>query len=71
MATYHPISATNLSQEAEPWTPGTDMSGVLVAGYDKANGSPKHGDMVLTFHNGARSLYSKKFFEENYTDKRP
>lgn len=67
MAIYHPKSAPSLRQQAEPWTPEHDMSRVRISGFDKENGSPKPGDMILTFYNGGQSLYSKAFFEANYT----
>lgn len=55
-------------QPMEPWTPDTDMSGVSVSDADRANGSPKQGDMIaVNPENGEdRWLVAADFFEANY-----
>lgn len=54
--------------EAEAWQPGIDMKGVSIGDEDKANGSPKTGDMIACDpENPAdRWLISERFFKRNY-----
>jgi len=57
-------------QPMEPWTPQTDMDGVSVSDADKADGSPKQGDMIAvnpTNHED-RWLVASDFFAANYEE---
>ena len=57
-------------QPMEPWTSETDMVGVSVSDADKANGSPKDGDMIAVNPSDAsdRWLVSADFFAANYEE---
>lgn len=55
-------------QPMMPWDPGMPMALVSISEADKANGSPKHGDMITVNPNDATDMWlvAQKFFEENY-----
>ena len=57
-------------QPMEPWTSETDMVGVSVSDADKANGSPKDGDMIAVNPSAAsdRWLVAADFFTANYEE---
>lgn len=52
------------------WTPQTDMDGVSVSDADKANGSPKNGDMIAVNPSNLsdRWLVASDFFISNYEE---
>ena len=51
-----------------PWKPCHPMDIVSVSEADKANGSPKDGDMIAQGdEEGDYWLISKEFFDKNYT----
>lgn len=55
--------------EVERWSPGIDMEGVSVSDADKANGSPKTGDVIARNSDGDpkdRWLISQATFERTY-----
>lgn len=55
--------------EVERWTPGIDMEGVSVSDADKANGSPKTGDVIARNSDGDpkdRWLIAQATFERTY-----
>jgi hypothetical protein len=55
--------------EIERWSPGIDMAGVSVSDADKANGSPKTGDVIARNSDGDpkdRWLISQATFERTY-----
>ena len=51
-----------------PWTPGLPMGLVSISGADKANGSPKTGDMIAYNPKEVTDfwLVAEKFFIDNY-----
>ena len=51
-----------------PWTPELPMGLVSISEADKANGSPKKGDMIAYNPKEATDfwLVSEKFFKDNY-----
>lgn len=55
-------------QPMQPWVSGMNMDGVSISDEDKANGSPKAGDMIA--HNpeneADRWLVARAFCEQNY-----
>ena len=55
-------------QPMEAWTDKTDMQGVSVSEPDKANGSPKQGDMIAISpaNPDDKWLVAEAFFTENY-----
>jgi len=55
-------------QKMMPWKPGMSMERVSISDADKANGSPKHGDMIAVNSNDSTDMWlvAKEFFEENY-----
>lgn len=57
-------------QPMYPWVPGTDMEGVSVSADDKANGSPKMGDMIAFNEKQPtdRWLVCEAFFKANYEE---
>lgn len=57
---------TGLSEMIQ-WTPGFDMTGVSVSDADRANGSPKPGDMIARNpkSHDDRWLVAKAYFEAN------
>ncbi len=57
-------------QPMEPWTPETDMTGVSVSDADKANGSPRDGDMIAVNPSDQtdRWLVAADFFAANYEE---
>lgn len=55
-------------QELARWTPDFDMNGVSISDADKANGSPKDGDLIA-FNPKNKSdkwLVAKQFADDNY-----
>ena len=56
-------------QELIPWTKDTHMTIVSISPTDKANGSPKKGDMIAINDSEITDMWlvSKDFFEKNYT----
>ena len=50
------------------WVPGCDMTGVSVSDADKANGSPKQGDMIAmnADNQNDKWLVNAKWFADNY-----
>lgn len=55
-------------QELTPYVDGLDLTGVSISDADKANGSPKLGDMIATNpqNSSDRWLVAEKFFLDNY-----
>ena len=55
-------------QELIPWTKDLPMDLVSVSEADKANGSPKKGDMVAMNPKDATDMWlvGEEFFKENY-----
>lgn len=55
-------------QELEPWVEGSFMDGVSVSDADKANGSPKKGDMIAINPNDNTDMWlvAEKYFNDNY-----
>lgn len=53
-----------------PWFLGFDMDGVSLSDTDKANGSPKAGDMIAINPKNPSDkwLVAKKYFNENYVE---
>lgn len=53
-----------------PWYEGCNMTGVSVSDADKANGSPKLGDMIAINPNNLKDkwLVAEKFFNDNYEE---
>ena len=58
------------TQLLRPYIDGEDMSGVSISDADKANGSPKKGDMIAINRNDETDkwLVAEKFFKENYEE---
>ena len=56
-------------QELFPWDENTYMLGVSISSADRANGSPKKGDMIAINSSNCTDMWlvSKDFFEKNYT----
>lgn len=50
-----------------PYTPGEDLTGVSISEPDRANGSPKEGDMIARNpkNHADQWLVAKKYFEDN------
>jgi hypothetical protein len=57
-------------QPMEPWTPETDMELVSVSLADKANGSPRTGDMIAVNPTTPKDrwLVAAEFFQANYKE---
>ena len=55
-------------QELIRWTPSFDMAGVSVSDADKANGSPKFGDLIAfnPKNKDDKWLVAKEFADDNY-----
>ena len=55
-------------QELIRWTPEFDMAGVSVSDADKANGSPRDGDLIAFNPKNAahKWLVAKQFADDNY-----
>lgn len=53
--------------EMHPYTPGEDLTGVSISEPDRANGSPKEGDMIARNpkNHADQWLVAKKYFEDN------
>ena len=51
-----------------PWEPDQPMILVSISEADKANGSPKPGDMIAVNPNNATDMWlvAKEYFEEHY-----
>lgn len=56
------------TQTMAEWFPGFPMKGVSISKEDKANGSPKIGDMIAVnnMNGDDRWLVAKDFFRDNY-----
>lgn len=56
------------TQSLRPYVEGEVLDGVSISEPDKANGSPKVGDMIAVSKTDATDLWlvSEKFFNENY-----
>jgi hypothetical protein len=56
--------------EIERWVPGINMDGVSIGDEDKANGSPRDGDMIARDPNNPRDrwLISSAYFAANYEE---
>ena len=54
--------------EMRPYIEGEDINGVSISEFDKANGSPKIGDMIARnpMDHGDRWLVAKLYFENNF-----
>lgn len=63
-----PLFRKKGTQELTPSTPEIDMRGISISDSDKANGSPKVGDMIAINKNDHtdRWLVAEKFFNGNY-----
>ena len=57
-------------QPMMPWKPDIPMDLVSISEVDKANGSPKQGDMIAVNPNNATDMWlvSERFFKDNYTE---
>lgn len=55
-------------QELIPWTPDLPMELVSISPADKANGSPKDGDMIAFNQKDATDMWlvAEQFFKDNY-----
>ena len=55
-------------QEMIPWTEDVKMDRVNVSEADKANGSPKEGDMIAFSPEDPTDIWlvAEKFFKDNY-----
>lgn len=53
--------------EMRPYVPGEDVTGVSISDADKANGSPKEGDMIARNPDNHQDqwLVAKAYFEKN------
>ena len=58
------------NQPMFPWFPELDMEGVSISDADRANGSPKLGDMIAINPKNPidQWLVAEKFFKENYEE---
>lgn len=56
-----------------PYVPGEDLTGVSISDADKANGSPKVGDMIARNpkNHEDKWLVSEKYFSENLVEAEP
>lgn len=57
-------------QPMMPWEPDMSMALVSVSEADKANGSPKLGDMIAVNQNDSTDMWlvAEEFFKENYEE---
>jgi len=55
-------------QEMTPWTDNIPMGFLSVSAADKANGSPKKGDMIAINPKDTSDMWlvAKDFFDDNY-----
>ena len=58
----------NQLQKLIPWTPNMPMALVSVSAADRANGSPKEGDMIAFNPKNPSDMWlvAKQFFDDNY-----
>lgn len=59
--------------EMRPYVPGEDVTGVSISDADKANGSPRDGDMIARNpknHND-QWLVAEKYFKDNLEPANP
>lgn len=54
--------------ELAPWTPDFDMNNVSISAFDRANGSPKAGDMIARnpANHDDKWLVAGKYFLDNF-----
>ena len=54
--------------ELRPYVPGEDMGGISVNDVDRANGSPREGDMIARnpLNHAERWLVSQLYFKLNF-----
>lgn len=57
-------------QAMMPWEPDIPMALVSISEADKANGSPKKGDMIAVNPKDSTDMWlvAEKFFQDNYTE---
>ncbi|MGJ8687315.1 MAG: hypothetical protein ACSHWQ_07540 [Spongiibacteraceae bacterium] len=57
-------------QPMMPWEPDMPMTLVSISEADKANGSPKHGDMIAVNPKDSTDMWlvAEQFFQDNYID---
>lgn len=59
--------------ELRPWTEGDNLSGVSVSDVDRANGSPKAGDMIARNpkNHADQWLVAAQYFADNFEPLQP
>lgn len=69
MNTFKKYRRSNLA-EMKPYEEGESLDGVSISAVDKANGSPKKGDMIARnpLNHDDKWLVAEKYFSENFEE---
>lgn len=69
MCEFKKYRRTQIAEMAD-WTPDTDMTGVSISEFDRANGSPRPGDKIARnpVDHADRWLVAAEYFAANFSE---